>query len=138
MRRALMISAWAAGGLLALILLLLAVVLIAGNTESGRALTIRMVSALTKGHVTLSGIHGSFPAALDLDRLQLSDDAGVWLFAERVSLRWSPLALLARHVEVESLHVGLLHVERTPLPDKEQKPSHSPSVPHSDLAHLWI
>jgi translocation and assembly module TamB len=138
MRRALKISAWTAAGLLALVLLLFGGLLVIGNTESGRALIVRLTSQLTQGHVQLSGIHGSFPAALDLDRLELSDDRGVWLFAEGISLRWTPLDLLTRHIQVDTLHVTRLHMERTPLPDKKKKPSSTASIPHSDLAHLSI
>jgi translocation and assembly module TamB len=138
MHRALKISAWSAAGLLALLALLIGTVLVIGNTESGRALIVRLTSQLTKGHVQLAGIHGSFPASLDLDRLELRVDDGVWLFAEHISLRWSPMALLTRHVEVDTLHVARLHMERTPLPDKEPKPNTTPSVPHTDLAHLSV
>ena len=138
MRRALKITAWTAVSLAALIVLLVVALLIVGNTDSGRALIVRVTAQLTQGHVQLAGIHGSFPAALDLDRLELSDDDGVWLFAEHISLRWSPSALLARHVKVDTLHVVRLHIERPPLPDKEKKPSSSPSIPHTDLANLSV
>ncbi len=74
MRRALKIPAWTLGSLLLLGVLLVGALLIVGNSESGRALIIRQTSSLTDGHVQLAGIKGSFPAALDLDRLQLSDD----------------------------------------------------------------
>jgi autotransporter translocation and assembly factor TamB len=111
MRRALKISAWTLGSLLLLVVILVGALPIVGNTESGRALIVRTTARLTDGQVQLSGIKGSFPAALDLDRLQLSDDRGVWLNAEHISLRWSPMALLARHIQVDSLHVGLLDIE---------------------------
>ncbi len=138
MRRAFKIAAWVAAGLLALVILLFGALMVAGNTESGRALIVRLTAQLTKGHVRLDGIHGSFPAALDLDRLELSDDQGVWLFAQGISLRWTPADLLIRHVKVDSLHVARLHIERPPLPDKERKPSSTPSIPHSDVANVSI
>jgi translocation and assembly module TamB len=138
MRRGLKITAWTAGALLALILSLIGALLIVGNTDSGRDFIVRMTSRLTEGNVQIAGIHGSFPAALDLDRLQLADDDGIWLFAEHISLRWTPSALLTRRIEVDTLHVALLHMERTPLPDKEKKPSSTPSIPHADLANLSI
>jgi len=138
MRRGLKIAAWTAGVLLVVIVLLFGTLLIVGNTESGRAFIVRITSQLTQGHVKLAGIHGSFPAALDLDRVELSDDGGVWLFAEHISLRWSPSALLTRHVKVDTLHVARLHIERPPLPDKEPKPSSTPSIPHTDLANLSV
>ncbi|MBS0421851.1 MAG: translocation/assembly module TamB domain-containing protein [Proteobacteria bacterium] len=138
MRRWQKITAWSVGGLLALILLVIGALLVIGNTNSGRDFIVRMTSRLTQGHVQIAGIHGSFPASLDLDRLQLADDDGIWLFAEAISLRWTPSDLLFRHIKVDSLHVGLLHMERTPLPDKEKKPSKTPSIPRADLASLTI
>ena len=138
MSRALKISAWTLGSLLLLVVILVGTVLIIGNTESGRALIIRTTTRLTDGHVQLSGINGSFPAALDLDQLQLSDDRGVWLNAEHISLRWSPLSLLARHILVDSLHVGLLDIERAPVTKPDDKPSSEFTFPHSDITQLAV
>jgi translocation and assembly module TamB len=138
MSRALKISAWTAGSLLLLVVILVGALLIVGNTDSGRALIIRTTTRLTDGHVQLSGINGSFPAALDLDRLQLSDDRGVWLNAEHISLRWSPMALLARHILVDSLHVGLLDIERAPVTKPDDKPSSEFTFPHSDITQLAV
>jgi autotransporter translocation and assembly factor TamB len=104
MRRTAKIAAWTAGGLLGLVVLLVCGVLLVGNTESGRAYVVKMTSQLTEGKVQLTGIHGSFPASLDLDRLELRDTDGAWLWAEHISLRWSPGALLSRHIDVDSLH----------------------------------
>jgi translocation and assembly module TamB len=138
MPRALKITAWTLGSLLALLVILVITVLIIGNTHSGRALIVRTTSRLTDGHVQLAGINGSFPSALDLDKLQLSDDQGVWLVAEHISLRWLPWALLARHLEVDTLHVGRLHIERAPVSKPDDKPSSEFSFPRSDLAHLTV
>ena len=138
MRRLLKISAWTVGSLLALILVLLCAMLITGNTESGRAFIIRTTTRLTDGHVQLAGIKGSFPAALDLDKLQLSDDHGVWLDAEHISLRWSPTGLLARHIQVDSLHVGLLDIERAPITKPDNEPSSEFTFPHSDITQLSV
>jgi translocation and assembly module TamB len=138
MPRALKITAWTVGSLLALVALLVIAVLIIGNTVGGRAFIVRTTDRLTDGHVQLAGITGSFPEALDLERLQLSDDQGVWLFAEHISLRWSPMALLARHVDVDTLHVGRLHIERAPVSKPDDKPSSEFSFPRSDLKHLSV
>ena len=138
MRRPLKISLWVLGSLLGLVIVLVGALLVTANTDSGRAFIARTTSRLTDGHVQLTGIHGTFPAALDLDRLQLSDDQGAWLFAEHIQLRWSPWALLARHVQVDSLHVGLLHMERLPVSNPDDKPSSPFTFPHSDLTQLSV
>ena len=106
MRRALQITAWTVGSVLLLIVVLAAAVLIGGNTARGRALIEQSTFRLTDGHVRLAGLSGSFPGAIDLEQLRLSDARGVWLTAEGISLRWSPVALLARHVNVEQFAAG--------------------------------
>ncbi|MDB6014972.1 MAG: putative Outer Membrane Protein, partial [Gammaproteobacteria bacterium] len=68
----------------------------------------------------------------------LSDDRGVWLNAEHISLRWSPLSLLARHILVDSLHVGLLDIERAPVTKPDDKPSSEFTFPHSDITQLAV
>jgi len=133
------IAFWAGAGLLGVVLLLVSAVLIIPNTDSGRAYIVRKLSEVTDGKVRLAGIHGSFPAALDLDRLELRDSQGLWLWADHISLRWSPIALIVRHVDVDSLQVELLHVERSPVPDEREKPSSSSSsIPRTDLKNLAI
>lgn len=138
MRRALKISAWTGAALALLLVVLVSAVLIVGNTNGGRALIERLTARFTDGNVQLSGLSGSFPAAIDLDRLQLSDERGVWLVAERISLRWSPMALLTRHVLVDTLQVGRLHIERPPIPKPQEKPSRPTSIPHTDLTRLSV
>jgi len=138
MRRVLKIFAWTGGAVALLVAVLVCAVLIAGNTDGGRALIERLTARMTAGHVQLSGLTGSFPAALDLGALRLSDERGVWLVAERISLRWSPLALLARHVNVQSLHIGRLDIERLPVRRAQTTPSRSLSVPRCDLRQLSI
>ncbi len=137
MRRALKISAWTLGGLLLLVVVLVGAVLVAGNTDSGRRLIERLTARLTGGHVQLSHLAGPFPAALDLGRLELSDAEGVWLVAENISLRWSPQALFAHHIQIDSLSVARLQVERRPVTQPDTKPSRF-SLPRSDLGRLSI
>ena len=88
MRRAWRIGAWTLGSVLTVIVALLAAVLVAGNTVAGRVLIERSIARFSDGHVQLSGLSGSFPAAIDLGQLQLADERGAWLTAEGISLRW--------------------------------------------------
>jgi translocation and assembly module TamB len=137
MRRAWKISAWAVGGLALLILVLGAVLLVAGNTGAGRGLIERLTQRLTSGHVSLAGLTGSFPQALFIEHLQLRDDRGVWLTAERVTLEWSPSALLARRVQIDALHAAAVDMERLPE-SSPNSPSGTVSIPHIDVAGLSV
>lgn len=115
MRRVWRISIWALVSLLVVIVVVVAGVLVAGNTAGGRALLEREADRLSEGRLRFAGLAGSFPAAIDVAQLQLSDAHGVWLTAERISLRWSPLALLRRHLKVQTLQIARLDIERRPV-----------------------
>lgn len=137
MRRAVRIVAWTLGSTVLLLVLLVAAVLITGNTTGGRALIERDVASLSGGRVRLRGLAGAFPQALELEQLQLSDAGGVWLSAQQLSLRWSPLALLTRHVRIEELRLARLDIERRPLP-QPSKESGSSSLPRIDVRQFSI
>jgi translocation and assembly module TamB len=138
MRRTLKISTWTMGGLALLAILLGGTVFIAGNTDSGRAMIERLTLRLTSGHVALSGLNGSFPQRLTLERLQLSDYRGVWLTAEKVSVDWSPMALLARRIQVASLHAAAVDMERLPESPPNSPSSGPVSIPRIDVAALSV
>jgi translocation and assembly module TamB len=134
MRRILIIGAWILGSLLSLLAVTLTVVMVAGNTDTGRAAIEAWMARISGGHVQLAGLGGSFPRQLTLSRLQLRDDAGVWLTAEDVDLRWQPLSLLAWHVRIDSLRAARVHIDRAP----QATQSSSPSIPHIDVADAAI
>jgi translocation and assembly module TamB len=137
MRRSLRISAWIAGSLAVLMVLVSVAVLVGGNTDAGRGMIERLTYRLTGGNVKLIGLGGSFPSDLRLDRLELIDRSGVWLTAEHIALRWSPTALLERRIRARSLNVARLDMERTPL--GEGKPgSGKPWVPDVDIDRFSI
>jgi translocation and assembly module TamB len=138
MRRALRISAWAMGAAALLALLAGGAVFIAGNTDSGRAMIERLTLRLTSGHVSLSGLNGSFPQGLTLERLQLSDYRGVWLTADKVSISWSPLALLARRFQIDTLHAAGVDMERLPESPPNTPSSGPVSVPRIDVSALSV
>jgi len=133
MRRAAKISAWTLAASVLLVAALLGTVWIAGNTDPGRAWIERLTYRLTSGYVKLSGLGGSFPTQLTLDRLELTDGRGVWLTADHVSLRWSPLRLLKRRIYVDELQVTRLHMERAPVGDGK---GGSGSIPHIDVGEF--
>jgi len=137
MARALRILAWTAGTLLGFLIVLVGAVIVTGNTDSGRRLIERLTAQLSSGQAQIAGLGGSFPSAIDLRELRLSDERGLWLTAEGISLRWSPLEMLRWHVLIEQLHVARLDVERAPVSHASSSKSrlHVPSV---DLHELSI
>src|SRR5580698_9620651 len=138
MRRALKISAWIAGSAAVLALLLIGALFIAGNTDRGRVMIEKLTHGLTSGQVSLSGLAGSFPKHLTLEHLELRDDRGVWLTADRVTLDWSPLAMLARRIEVATLHAAAVDMQRLPQASKHPHDTGPVSIPQIDVGDLRV
>jgi translocation and assembly module TamB len=141
MPRAARIAAWSLGGLLLLIVILIAAVLIIGNTAGGRRLLESETAKLTSGRVLIAGLAGTFPASIEVASLRLSDPKGVWMTAKRVSLHWSPLALLGWDMHIERLSIGSADVTRRPVsaPSAGSRASSSPSsVPAIDIDRMDV
>jgi translocation and assembly module TamB len=133
MRRSLKITAWIAGGLVLLLMLVVGAVLIIGNTAAGRVQIENIVARLTGGHVQLSGLAGSLPSHLTLEELTLKDSAGVWLTARKIELDWTPLAYLEGRLQVDRLHVGSVDMERLPQSSSTAPSSGEVSIPRIDV-----
>ncbi len=136
MRRAARTAAWAVAALVALILVTAGAVLIAGNTDGGRGLIERVTARLTDGHVRISGLAGSFPSAPEAGEVELSDDRGVWLTAQGISLRWSPLYFIDWHVRAASLHVARLDMARLPVASPSPSSGGTVKIPRIDVAQF--
>ena len=121
--------------LVLLMALLAGAVFVTGNTDPGRAFIERLTYRLTAGYVKLSGLGGSFPTQLTLDELQLIDHQGVWLTANQISLTWSPLRLLDRRIQVDTLRAERVHMERTPVSDGK---GGTASVPYIEVGQFSL
>ena len=114
MRRTCKIAGWILGGLTLLMLALGGIVVMVGNTGAGRAAMEKLTYRLTRGQVKISGLAGSFPQHLVIERLQLSDSQGPWLTAEHIALDWSPFAYLRGRLQVDSVQIARVDVQRLP------------------------
>ena len=141
MARALRITIWVCGAVLLACVALVVLTLLAANTSAGRAYLERLTSRFTSGMVQVSGLGGTLPATIELERLELRDPHGVWLLAEHVSLRWSPAGLLRRHIRVSNLHAARVDLERLPDYPSSGAPESSPGesrLPHIEAQKLGI
>ena len=64
MRRGLRMTSWIVGSVLLSVVALVGALLIAGNTAGGRIWLEHVTARVTSGHVRISGLAGSFPAAM--------------------------------------------------------------------------
>jgi translocation and assembly module TamB len=132
MRRSTRISAWVLGGLALLMLSLGGALWMLGNTQPGRAAIERLTFRLTDGKVSVSGLSGSFPNHLRVEKLELRDAQGLWLTAERIVVDWSPLAWVDRRLQVDNLQVATVNMLRLPQ-GSSANPSVEVSIPRIDV-----
>lgn len=137
MRRALRITAWSVASLLLVVVVLIAAILIIGNTAAGRHLIERETAQLTSGSVRIQGLSGAFPGSIDIARLEMSDAQGLWMTAQHISVRWSPLALIGWDLHVERFAAGRVDVARKPVSSSSSSSSHS-SLPAIDIDRIAI
>ena len=134
MRRPAKIALWSIATPLLLLLLLIGAVLIGGNTDAGRRAIENLTQRLTGGMVQLKGLAGNFPTRLSVEHLQLTDDRGVWLSADKVAVEWTPAALLAKRVSVQSLRAAGVSMLRLPHSSPSAAASNAePSMPRIDI-----
>jgi autotransporter translocation and assembly factor TamB len=107
-------------GLLVLVALAAGGVLLALQSESGQRWIVQKLPELTGGMVVLDTPSGSWPQDIALGRVELRDADGVWLQIDGLALRWSPWALLRKHVDVATLSAKKITVLRAPLPGEQQ------------------
>jgi translocation and assembly module TamB len=138
MRRALRIAAWSLGGLLLLIVFGVGVLIVAGNTAPGRQLLVSETAKLTSGKVLIAGLAGTFPADIEIASLRLRDPKGTWMRARGISIHWSPLALFAWDLRVESLGIQSVEVLRRPVSTSTTSTSSSSHPPAVDVDRIAI
>ncbi|NBB69844.1 MAG: hypothetical protein GVY33_05905 [Alphaproteobacteria bacterium] len=115
-------------GLLLVPLALVALLLALLQSEGARAWAEAAVDRWVPG-VRIDGLGPGLPARLDLARLDVADDAGVWLTLEDVDVRWSPLALLGGRLEVERIAARRLALARTPVAAPPAEEAEAPAEP---------
>ena len=121
-------------GLLALVLLLVlavAGVVVALNSQSGRNFAAAKINKFGKSYVHISALGGHFPADIKIPSLQLVDAKGTWLSGQRLELKWSPLALLHGNLSVQALTAASISMARSPAyPPSKTKSSGNSSLPN--------
>ncbi len=137
-RRRLKISAWVAGGSVLFCAVLGTALIVAGNTDRGRAMIDGLTYRLTARTVKLTGLAGSFPRALTLDKVELSDDRGVWLTARHVAVTWSLLPLLDRRFQIDTFRAASVDMRRLPESSANHAAKGTPSMPRIDIADASI
>ncbi len=89
----------------------------AANDEKGvLANLISRALSTPDSRVSIGDIEGALSSDATIRDIQLSDRNGVWLRLDRARIVWRRLALLQRRLEVDTLEIGTLTIERRPVP----------------------
>ncbi|MDO9054241.1 MAG: translocation/assembly module TamB domain-containing protein, partial [Gallionella sp.] len=99
------------------------------SSESALRWAARQAEQLSGNTITLGTVHGSLYGPLRIEALRFQTDE-IRIEAKEINLDWSPLALLERHVEIDSLTLQELLIT-------EIKPSSAP-IKLPDTLHLPV
>ncbi|MBA2918349.1 hypothetical protein GON01_05105 [Sphingomonas sp. MAH-20] len=129
------IAIWA-GGIVAGLLLVLAVVLVGLNTDPGR----RFIADRAAGFTTASGlrfqvgrIEGSIYGKMVLRDVRVSDTKGVFATAPRIAIDWRPFAYLGNHIDIRSAAAPLITLWRMPALKPVPSQPNAPILPDIDI-----
>ncbi|GAB5457914.1 MAG: translocation/assembly module TamB domain-containing protein [Henriciella sp.] len=86
-------------------------------TEIGHSIAERRIGAMSPlgQSIQIEGLSGDLLGKFTADKITLSDEMGVWVKAENVTLRWGPLSLLYRKLSIEDLIIDDLEIARQPV-----------------------
>ena len=102
---------------LATLLLVLAAALAVLRTDWGLAQLKSLIETLASSEamtLQIGVLEGPFPERLRLSDVRVSDADGLLISLDKGELRWHPLTLLARRLEIEAIDLGTLTIERLP------------------------
>ncbi|MFN3609390.1 MAG: translocation/assembly module TamB domain-containing protein [Hyphomonas sp.] len=96
------------------------------TTDSGRNFIVSQIDGMDVagyGKLHIEGLQGDPLSDLRVAKIQVVNEGGVWAEALDLRLRWSPLSLLSRSVNISELDVETLSIfarpEREPRPPSE-------------------
>lgn len=93
------------------------------TTDSGRSFIVSQLDGLDVagyGQLNVEGLGGDPLSDMRIDRIQIINESGVWAEAQNVRMRWSPLSLLSRTLDITELDIDNASVFSRPT--REQRP----------------
>ena len=115
MRRIAIISAL---GVAALVLIALLASAFVFHTPPGRAMLVniaeRELGKALNSEATIGALEGAPPGHIKLRDVRVSDEAGPWLTANEIDLRWRPFALLGKKFIIDSASIDGAYLLRNP------------------------
>src|ERR1700674_3358817 len=120
-RRIVRILRWAATGIAALVLLVVAALAFLIGTQTGTRLLFARLGALLPGTFAVQSAEGPIDSPLTL-RGVVSKRPGTEIHIDRLYLEWRLRELLAKRVDVGRLYADGVHIVSTPDPNQQPSP----------------
>ncbi|GAA0781968.1 hypothetical protein E1180_21630 [Roseibium denhamense] len=102
------------------------------QVPAGRTFVSNVVSTLASTDtlkIEISDLYLSFGLNASVAKVALSDQEGVWLELDQAAVTWSPAALLAGEIDVETITAQRIDLNRTPTSSgPEDAPQKSPAA----------
>ncbi|MBE3638621.1 translocation/assembly module TamB domain-containing protein [Mangrovicoccus algicola] len=73
--------------------------------------------------VRIIGLEGALSSEVKIATIEVADDQGTWLAINDVTMNWRRLALLRKRVEIDSLAIGSVDLQRAPVTPPPETPS---------------
>ncbi len=107
--------------LLTIIVLLIVALRLLAMSGAGRGFVEAQIeNAAPAGQsIEITGLSGDLLGRFTMASLSVSDQKGVWLQAENIEARWTPLALVSRHARLDLLSADTIRVLRRPQLDTQ-------------------
>ena len=134
MKRAAKFIALAAGGLVGFLILAAVILVVGANTGPGRRAVEALASDVSGGTLTIQGLAGRFPDRLRAAEVTLRDSTGLYARFDKVTFDWSPAALFAGELKIDTLAVAGGTIERLPV----EESGGGTTLPPLRIAHLDI
>lgn len=117
------VAAWA-GSIAVLLALLMVTARWWIATDSGRDFVVSQIDGREiagYGRLSVRKLEGDPLSDFSLGSIEVRDAGGAWVTVSDVRMRWSPLSLLSRKVELESVAIAEINVLRVPVREPRPK-----------------
>lgn len=126
---------WAFGGIVGIPVLAGLLLYLLADTWPGQWSIAGLTWLLTRGHISITGLDGTFPDALKARHVEIADEQGVWLVLDDVAIDWQPWGFLSDNVAVKFAHARHGTWLRLPISTHRNLP---PDTTRYDIAEIVI
>lgn len=96
------------------------------KTDSGRAFVLSQINGQNisgYGTIEATGLSGDPLSSMNVSRIRIANETGVWLDAENLDLTWSPWAVTQRKIHLRNVTFDTVTISQKPSKSRPKAPS---------------